>query len=101
MRIRFVAVTVVALSLGVALPVLARNHGTTPGLEGTAHETNPEQSRKGSPGENNPTTAPVAPIGPDGPVPDAPGLAGTAPAQLCAELQVPEEVLACELESSQ
>lgn len=98
MTIRLIAVSIVALSLGAALPAFARNHGTTPGLEGAAHgkATVPPASAKSSPGENNPTTAPVAPIGDGGPVPDAPGLNGTAPGQ-CAELQIPAEVLACEL----
>jgi hypothetical protein len=100
MRLMVTAVAVLALSLN-AVPTSARNHGTTPGLEGAAHgkAENPPESRKISPGENNPTTAPVAPIGDNGPVPDAPGLNETAPGQLCAELQIPEEVLACELDS--
>jgi hypothetical protein len=85
-----------------ALPTSARNHGTTPGLEGAAHSKAeiPPESTKASPGENNPTTATVAPIGNNGPVPDAPGLNETAPGQLCAELQITEEeLLACELDS--
>jgi hypothetical protein len=83
MPIRILAVSVVALSLSVALPTFARNHGTAPGREGPAlgKAATPPQSTKPSPGKNNPTTAPVAPIGPSGPVPDAPGKAGTAPGQ--------------------
>jgi hypothetical protein len=83
MRNRFLIMSAAALTLVTALPAFARNHGTTPGLEGPAQgkAANPPESRKLSPGQNNPTTAPVAPIGPSRPMPDAPGKAGTAPGQ--------------------
>ncbi len=103
---RIAGATVVSLALSLsAVSALARDHGTTPGLEGPAlgKAANPPESRKLSPGENNPTTAPVAPIGPDGPVPDAPGSTGTAPGQemlACMDTATTdEEALACLLES--
>ena len=37
MRTQFLIAGAFAVSLGLALPSLARNHGTTPGLEGSAH----------------------------------------------------------------
>lgn len=81
MRRNLAILTIGTLALTLALPALARNHGTTPGLEGPAHgrATVPAPSTKPSPGINNPTTAPTAPIGSTGPVPDAPGRNTTAP----------------------
>lgn len=105
MLFRTMAASALALFLSVALPALARNHGTAPGFEGNEHAANPAQSRMPSPGENNPTLAPVAPIGAEGPLPDAPGKNGTAPGQQAldcsAGFATPAEALMCEIEASQ
>jgi hypothetical protein len=84
MRRRFLILSGAILAVGVTLPAVARNHGTTPGLEGpaTGKATVPAPSTQPSPGQKNPTTAPVAPISPSGPAPDAPGKSGTSPGQL-------------------